>query len=61
MYQGSFLCGVVTLEIHGGIDSIIHCHCSKCRIKLWHCLCHEWVYRYKRVSDKNGEGADCVL
>ncbi|MGO2511355.1 GFA family protein [Marinomonas polaris] len=31
MYQGSCLCGSVTLEIHGGIDSIIHCHCSKCR------------------------------
>lgn len=31
MYQGSCLCGAVTLEIHGGIDSIIHCHCSKCR------------------------------
>ncbi|MGO2233064.1 MAG: GFA family protein [Marinomonas sp.] len=52
MYQGSCLCGVVTLEIHGGIDSIIHCYCSKCRIKLWHCLCHELFYCYKRVSDK---------
>ena len=31
MYQGSCLCGAVTLEIHGGIDSIIHCHCSRCR------------------------------
>ncbi|UTW01077.1 MULTISPECIES: GFA family protein [Marinomonas] len=31
MYHGSCLCGAVTLEIHGGIDSIIHCHCSKCR------------------------------
>jgi hypothetical protein len=31
MYQGSCLCEAVTLEIHGGIDSIIHCHCSKCR------------------------------
>lgn len=31
MYQGSCLCGAVTLEIHGGIDAIIHCHCSKCR------------------------------
>ncbi|ALS96827.1 GFA family protein [Lacimicrobium alkaliphilum] len=31
MYQGSCLCGAVTLEIHGGIESIIHCHCSKCR------------------------------
>lgn len=31
MYQGSCLCGVVTLEIHGSIESIIHCHCSKCR------------------------------
>lgn len=31
MYQGSCLCGAVTLEIHGGIESIIHCHCSICR------------------------------
>ncbi len=31
MYQGSCLCGAVTLEVHGKIDSIIHCHCSKCR------------------------------
>lgn len=31
MYQGSCLCGAVTIEVHGGIDSIIHCHCSKCR------------------------------
>ncbi|MRJ44588.1 GFA family protein [Idiomarina loihiensis] len=31
MYQGSCLCGVVTIEVHGGIDSIIHCHCSMCR------------------------------
>lgn len=31
MYQGSCLCGTVTIEVHGGIDSIIHCHCSKCR------------------------------
>lgn len=31
MYQGSCLCGAVTLELHGGIDSIIHCHCSRCR------------------------------
>lgn len=29
--RGSCLCGAVTLEIHGVIDSIIHCHCSKCR------------------------------
>jgi hypothetical protein len=31
MYQGSCLCGAVTIEVHGSIDSIIHCHCSKCR------------------------------
>lgn len=31
MYQGSCLCGAVTIEVNGGIDSIIHCHCSKCR------------------------------
>ncbi|MDD4863617.1 MAG: GFA family protein [Alishewanella agri] len=31
MYQGSCLCGAVTIEVHGGIESIIHCHCSKCR------------------------------
>ena len=31
MYSGSCLCGGITLEISGVIDSIIHCHCSKCR------------------------------
>ena len=31
MYQGSCLCGQVSLEIRGPIESIIHCHCSKCR------------------------------
>lgn len=31
MYQGSCLCGAVTLEVQGPITSIIHCHCSKCR------------------------------
>ena len=31
MYQGSCLFGAVTIEIHGDIKSIIHCHCSKCR------------------------------
>ena len=31
MYQGSCLCGAITIEIHGDIKSIIHCHCSKCR------------------------------
>lgn len=31
MYRGSCLCGHVTFEIDGGIESIIHCHCSLCR------------------------------
>ncbi|CAM3663912.1 GFA family protein [Rheinheimera salexigens] len=31
MYQGSCLCGRVTLTVQGGISDIIHCHCSKCR------------------------------
>ncbi|MDZ7868002.1 MAG: GFA family protein [Rheinheimera sp.] len=31
MYAGSCLCGAVTIELHGPIESIIHCHCSKCR------------------------------
>lgn len=31
MYHGSCLCGKITLEVHGSIESIIHCHCSKCR------------------------------
>ncbi|QSX31585.1 GFA family protein [Shewanella cyperi] len=31
MYQGSCLCGAVTLTLLGPIDAIIHCHCSKCR------------------------------
>ena len=31
MYSGSCLCGQVQIQIHGAIESIIHCHCSKCR------------------------------
>lgn len=30
-YLGSCYCGQVTVKISGAIDSIIHCHCSKCR------------------------------
>lgn len=31
MYSASCLCGVVRLQIEGGITDIIHCHCSLCR------------------------------
>lgn len=31
MYKGSCLCGQVKVVIQGPIESIIHCHCSKCR------------------------------
>ena len=31
MYKGSCLCGQVKIEVTGPIESIIHCHCSKCR------------------------------
>ena len=31
MYKGSCLCGQVRVKIKGPIESIIHCHCSKCR------------------------------
>lgn len=30
-YTGTCLCGKVAVSISGGIGSIIHCHCSKCR------------------------------
>jgi hypothetical protein len=30
-YFGSCLCGTVRVEILGGVSSIIHCHCSRCR------------------------------
>lgn len=30
-YSGSCLCGGIAIEVHGGIRSIIHCHCSRCR------------------------------
>jgi len=30
-YQGSCLCGSVRFEIRGAIESIVYCHCSKCR------------------------------
>jgi hypothetical protein len=29
--RASCLCGAIVLEIRGGIRSIIHCHCSRCR------------------------------
>ncbi len=31
MYKGSCLCGQIRFEIHGGISSVIYCHCSQCR------------------------------
>lgn len=31
MYSGNCLCGAVEIEVHGGIEAIIHCHCSLCR------------------------------
>ncbi len=31
MIRGSCLCGVVTYEIHGQLQSMTHCHCSMCR------------------------------
>ena len=31
MYQGSCLCGAISVELKGPIESIIHCHCSLCR------------------------------
>ena len=31
MYRGSCLCGKVKVRVAGGIDKIIHCHCSLCR------------------------------
>lgn len=30
MYQGSCLCGAISVELKGPIESIIHCHCSLC-------------------------------
>ena len=31
MYKGSCLCTEVHVDIEPPIESIIHCHCSKCR------------------------------
>ena len=31
MYTGGCLCGGVRFELHGGIDNIVCCHCSRCR------------------------------
>lgn len=31
MYTGSCLCGAIRVQIDGPIDSIVHCHCSRCR------------------------------
>lgn len=31
MYKGSCLCGQVHVDVKPPIESIIHCHCSKCR------------------------------
>lgn len=31
MYEGACLCGRVRFEIRGEIDSIVYCHCSRCR------------------------------
>ena len=31
MHKGSCLCGAVEYEITGSLDSIVYCHCSRCR------------------------------
>jgi len=31
MYKGSCLCNEVNIEVNGPIETIIHCHCSRCR------------------------------
>lgn len=31
MYTGKCLCGEIEVQINGGIEDIIHCHCSLCR------------------------------
>ncbi|WP_196161439.1 GFA family protein [Reinekea sp. G2M2-21] len=31
MYHGKCLCGRVQVQVNGGIQDIIHCHCSLCR------------------------------
>lgn len=31
VYTGTCLCGKIEVSVSGGISSIIHCHCSKCR------------------------------
>lgn len=31
MYTGGCLCGAVRFELHGGIENIVCCHCSRCR------------------------------
>lgn len=31
MIHGSCLCGAVSFEISGGLDTASHCHCSMCR------------------------------
>jgi hypothetical protein len=31
MYKGSCLCNEVNIEVDGSIETIIHCHCTRCR------------------------------
>ena len=31
MLTGNCLCTDVAFEIHGPVDTMIHCHCSMCR------------------------------
>jgi hypothetical protein len=55
MYQGSCLCGAVTLEVHGAIDSIIHCHCSICRKTSGTAYATNGVVRSKDLVIKTGQ------
>lgn len=54
-YTGSCLCGAVTLEVQGGIEAIIHCHCSKCRKASGTAYATNGFIRARGLHIKKGE------
>jgi hypothetical protein len=56
MYKGSCLCDKVRFEIHGGIDSIVYCHCSLCRKAQGSAFATNGVVQRKDFRFVQGEG-----
>ncbi len=57
MYSGGCLCGVVLFELHGGIENIVCCHCSRCRKAQGSAFATNGVIQEEYFKFIGGEGA----